>query len=411
MRKNAEGKPVKMRDTSASPRSSPRKSLNADSSPQKSRNVDSSPRKSRDVDSSPQKSRNVDSSPRKSLNVLSPRKSNNLDAPQRTSRDVPRVSSGKRKLEQVSKILFKINAVWTEYPTDVYEALRKSYMKKDEIVELVVVSDPEVAYMRYYTKYFIDWVKLEQTNAFTNKTRKLRLVNAGDVEENKTYPTMKGALARIKTISSIPKKSVFFADEAPVGGEYKRTVNDCHRILTKMQNSWVEYPDDVLGALQKAYVDGHDIVEFVILSDPEVSHMKFYSKYFVDFSEMKQANSYTEKSRAVRFLKKGDKGVYEKMKGVLAKDPTAIQHLNSPSVYNMGDLTQKSGAKKSGVEVTSWDESPTRGAAPPRKRSQSKSPSPSPRSQSRSQSKSPSASRGQKSQGNASPRSNKHLVP
>jgi len=378
---------VKMRDTSASPRSSPRKS--------------------REVDSSPRKSLKADSSPRKSANVLSPRKSNNLDAP-RTSRDVPRVSSGTRKLEHVSKILFKINAVWTEYPTDVCEALKKSYMKKDEIVELVVVSDPEVAYMRYYTKYFIDWVKLEQTNAFTNKTRKIRLVNAGDAEENKTYPMMKGALARIKTISSIPKKSVFFADEAPVGGEYKRTVNDCHRILSKMQNNWVEYPDDVLAALQKAYVDGHDIVEFVILSDPEVTHMKFYSKYFVDFSEMKQANSYTEKSRAVRFLKKGDKGVYEKMKGVLAKDPTAIQHMASPSVYNMGDLTKKS-AKKSEVEVTSWDESATRGVALPRKRSQSKSPSP--RSQSRSVSKSPSASRGQKSQGNVSPRSNKHLVP
>jgi len=246
--------------------------------------------------------------------------------------------------------VFKINAVWTQYPRDVYEALRKSYMIGDEIVELVIVSDPDVPHMRYYTKYFVDWAKQEQMNAFTNKARKIRLISKEEGQES--YPIMKGALARIKTVSSIPM-TVFFPDGPPPGGEYKRKADDCHRIVTKLNNEWTCYNDDILHALQNAYVDGHDIVEFVLLSNPEVAHMKFYSKYIVDFTEMTQANAYTDKSRAIRFLKKQDKTRYEVSTAALAKDVTALMHLNGASKYH--DL-----GKSTEIEKVTWDSPSTK---------------------------------------------------
>ena len=201
----------------------------------------------------------------------------------------------------MSIFLAQLDRVWTAYPDDVQQALYQAYMDGTKVVELVMQSDPTIKYMRFYSKYFIDFNDMKQYNAYTNKTRKIKLVDG----EGTQAPQLKGKLAKIVATTCVPNKEKYTVEET--AEEEKQMSDDCALILTRMNNVWLTYGPDVHVALQKAYCAGYAMVEFVVLSDPGVEHMKYYSKYVVDFTAMTQYNVYTEKSRKIRFVSKQDK--------------------------------------------------------------------------------------------------------
>lgn len=236
--------------------------------------------------------------------------------------------------DDIRKILCKLGPTWVVYPEDVKLLLVEGYLNNEDIVDFSMEVD-NVDEKHQLQSYSVDFVNMIQTNKYSNKTRKIRLLKnwekKTDAEDG--YKVMEGRLARgagdakprrERRKSNYPVRPV--VGLGPTREAAKEVVcNIGHK-------KWAVYPDDVQEVLLDDYHKGADESEFTMTVD-NVNPDHTVQSYKIDYNEMQQTNMFSKKKRQVKVIKANEyraKGEnYEVMKGKLAyaagKDDTKTQ--------------------------------------------------------------------------------------